>query len=162
MALVVILVVSAFVLVTVIAGIGSYSASTSTVSTMCIIPVQSGLAVHVADSNGNPISNAKVLLNTTYSCAISNLSGTTDSDGNVGFSVTPNYKYNVTVVPPPNFSGGSIVVSEITAAPPTAFLTTTVTLSGNPVPEFPTILMTLVITVATLAIARLQLRPRKT
>jgi hypothetical protein len=98
-AIVVILVVSTSVLVTIIAGMRPYPASTSTVSTICMIPVESGLTVHVADENGKPISNAKVLLNTTYACAISNLSGTTDSDGNVEFSVTP-VVYNVTVVPP--------------------------------------------------------------
>lgn len=118
-------------------GLGLQSNQASTTFTACTVTGQGDLTVHVVDAEARPVAGATVLLNGTYfvngpsQVCLSNLSGTTDSDGNAVFSV-PSGKYNVTVIPPPSLAGASIAVSQITAPPPTMFATTTVT-----VPEFP-------------------------
>lgn len=65
------------------------------------------LAVRVTDDKGNPIQNAIVMINGTFTCIIEGIpktgitdySGVTDSDGYVSFGVLPT-KYNVTVILP--------------------------------------------------------------
>jgi hypothetical protein len=96
-------------------------------STTCVIPVESGISIHIVDGNGNPLVNARVTATTTYPCAVNSLEGVTNSNGNVDFSLTPGINYTVTVTPSLNYSGGHITVWTIQAAPPTRFTTVTET-----------------------------------
>jgi len=123
------------------------TSSSSTWPTTTIIPVVSELIVHVVDDKGIPVTNAKVFLNTSYPNALTNLSGTTDSNGNVVFDVTPWEKCNVTVIPPASVTGGHVVVTVIRAAPPTTITTATVV-----VPEFPA---SIIVVVSALSLATL-------
>lgn len=118
-----------------VAKLGLQSYQGSTTSIICIATGESGLTLHVVDINGSAVASATALLNGTYvdsgQVCLSNLSGTTNSDGNAAFTVVGGAKYNVTVIPPKGFAGASIVVAEITAPPPTMFTTITIAPYGS-------------------------------
>jgi hypothetical protein len=128
----------------------------TTTSTTCAVSVESGLTVEVVNSSNIPVSNAIVLLNGTYTCGgqiyPSNFSGTTDSHGSAVFSVVPYARYSVTVIPPRSLTGAKVVVSVVTAPPPTMFATTTVTVAESPVA--PAMVLIAAILLATVIISK--------